>query len=97
MACSVDYITSHDVADGPRLMNIILGPLLQSSGLGDGSVKNVRETVDGAGTSSDPTLQTTVKAALRRVFGAFAILMTSVGIPMWLAGEGSATCMTQTT
>jgi len=28
MACSVDYITSHDVADAPRLMNVILGPML---------------------------------------------------------------------
>ena len=28
MACSVDYITSHDMADAPRLMNVILGPML---------------------------------------------------------------------
>ena len=87
MACSVDYITSHDVADGPRLMNIILGPMLQAAGLGDGGVQNVRGAVDGADTSSNPTLQASVQAALRRVFGAFAILMTSVGMPMWLAGE----------
>ena len=87
MACSVDYITSHDVADGPRLMNIILGPMLQSAGLGDGGVQNVRGAVDGVDTSSNPTLQGIVQAALRRVFGAFAILMTSVGMPMWLAGE----------
>ncbi len=87
MACSVDYITSHDVADGPRLMNIILGPLLQSAGLGDGGVQNVRGAVDGADTSSNPTLQGAVQAALRRVFGAFAILLTSVAMPMWLAGE----------
>jgi 1,4-alpha-glucan branching enzyme len=87
MACSVDYITSHDVADGPRLMNIILGPMLQAAGLGDGGVQNVRSAVDGADTSSNRTLQATVQAALRQVFGAFAILMTSVGMPMWLAGE----------
>ena len=87
MACSVDYITSHDVADAPRLMNFILGPMLQAAGLGDGGVQNVRNAVDGADTSSNPTLQATVQAALRRVFGAFAILMTSVGMPMWLAGE----------
>jgi len=87
MACSVDYITSHDVADAPRLMNIILGPMLQVSGLGNGGVDNVRGAVDSADTSSNPTLQTTVQSALHRVFGAFALLMTSVGIPMFLAGE----------
>jgi 1,4-alpha-glucan branching enzyme len=87
MACSVDYITSHDVADAPRLVNLILGPMLQAAGLGDGSVENVRGAVDGADTSPNPTLQATVQTALRRVFGAFAILMTSVGMPMLLAGE----------
>ena len=87
MACSVDYVTSHDVADAPRLMNIILGPMLQSAGLGDGSVQNVRWAVDTVDSSTDTTLQNTVDAAFHRVFGAFAILMTSVGMPMLLAGE----------
>lgn len=87
VACSVDYITSHDVADAPRLMNVLLGPMMQAAGLGDGGVENVENAVDGADSSSDPTLQATVQAALLRVFGAFAILMTSVGIPMFLAGE----------
>jgi len=87
MACSVDYITSHDVADAPRLMNIILGPMLQAAGLGDGSVQNVRWAMDNADSSSNPALQGVVQAALRQAFGAFAILMTSVGMPMWLAGE----------
>jgi 1,4-alpha-glucan branching enzyme len=85
LACSVDYITSHDVADAPRLMNFILGPMLQAANLGDGGVQNVRAAIDD--TSSNPALQTAVQTALRRVFGAFAILMTSVGMPMWLAGE----------
>jgi 1,4-alpha-glucan branching enzyme len=87
MACSVDYITSHDVADGPRLMNSILGPMLQAAGLGDGGVQNVRTAIDGADTSSNAALQAAVHAALHRVFGAFVILMTSAGMPMWLAGE----------
>jgi 1,4-alpha-glucan branching enzyme len=87
MACSVDYITSHDVADRPRLMNFILGPMLRAAGLGDGGVQSVRGAVDTADTSSTPGLQDAVQAALRRIFGAFAILLTSVGIPMWLAGE----------
>jgi 1,4-alpha-glucan branching enzyme len=87
MACSVDYITSHDVADGPRLMNIILGPMLQAANLGDGGVRNVRDAVDTADTSSNNELNAAVNAALQRVSGAFAILTTSVGMPMWLAGE----------
>ncbi len=87
MACSVDYITSHDVADGPRLVNIILGPMLQAANLGDGGVQNVRDAVDTVDTSSSNELKAAVTAALQRVSGAFAILTTSVGIPMWLAGE----------
>ena len=87
MACSVDYITSHDVADAPRLMNIILGPMLRGANLGDGGVQNVRGAVDNADGTSDSQLRALVHAALRRVFGAFAIMTTSVGMPMWLAGE----------
>ncbi len=87
MVCSVAYITSHDVADGPRLMNVVLGPALQAANLGDGGVQSVRSAVDTADTSFTPLLQAAVQAALRRVFSAFVILLTSVGIPMWLAGE----------
>lgn len=87
MACSVDYITSHDVADAPRLMNVILGPMLQAANLGDGGIQSVANAVDTADSSSNPALQAAVQSALRRVFGAFAILLTSVGMPMWLAGE----------
>lgn len=87
LACSVDYITSHDVADAPRLMNVLLGPMLQMAGLGDGGLDNVRNAVDGADSSTNANLQSIMNAAFVRVFGAFAILMTSVGIPMLLAGE----------
>lgn len=87
IACSVDYITSHDVADAPRLMNLLLGPMLQGAGLGDGGVDNVSGAVDGVDSSTNSTLQATVQAAFVRVFGAFAILLTSVGMPMFLAGE----------
>jgi len=87
MAASVDYITSHDVADAPRLMNTILGPMLQAAQLGDGGVQSVRSAVDGADASSNPALQAVVQTALQRVLGAFTILMTSVGMPMFLAGE----------
>jgi 1,4-alpha-glucan branching enzyme len=87
MDCSVAYITSHDVADGPRLMNVLLGPMLQAVGLGDGQIASVSAAVDGADNSSNATLINAVQAATTGVFGGFAILMTSVGIPMFLAGE----------
>lgn len=88
MACSVAYITSHDVADGaPRLMNVLLGPMLQAAGLGDSCIRSVKAAVDGADQSTNPALHATIQAAAVRVFGGFAILMTSVGIPMFLAGE----------
>jgi 1,4-alpha-glucan branching enzyme len=87
MACSVAYITSHDVADAARLMNLLLGSMLSAAGLGDGGIDSVKAAVDGADASTNATLHSTVQAAAMRVFGGFAILMTSVGIPMFLAGE----------
>ena len=83
LACSVDYVTSHDVADAPRLMNIILGSMI-SAGLDDAGVAKVRAAVDHQTSNG---LADTVDAACRRVFGVYAILMTSVGMPMLLAGE----------
>jgi 1,4-alpha-glucan branching enzyme len=90
MANSVDYATSHDVADGPRMLNEILGSILVSQGLGSGDVANVREVLEA--TQLHPSDQSSVvngavSFALYRIFGVFAILMTSVGIPMLLAGE----------
>ena len=87
MSCSVDYVTSHDVADAPRLMNIILGPMLVTAQLGDNSIQSVSSAVDGADSSTNASLKNTVRAAFNRLFGAFAMLMTSVGMPMYLAGE----------
>jgi 1,4-alpha-glucan branching enzyme len=87
MANAVDYITSHDVADAIRLMNVVLGPMISAAHLGGNDLAGVRWAVDTAPGSSDPNLKNTVQAALVRVFGAFAVLMTSVGMPMFLAGE----------
>jgi 1,4-alpha-glucan branching enzyme len=84
LACAVNYATSHDVQGAPRMMNVILGPLLQSLGMGDGGMDNVRNTLDHTLNSS---AQGAIDTALERVFGVFAIIMTSVGIPMFLAGE----------
>jgi 1,4-alpha-glucan branching enzyme len=83
MACSVAYITSHDVADAPRLMNVLLGSMLTSDGPGDDPVDRVKWAVDHA----DEIQATGIQVAAQRVFGGFAMLMTSVGMPMFLAGE----------
>jgi 1,4-alpha-glucan branching enzyme len=84
LACAVNYATSHDVQGAPRMMNVILGPMLQSAGLGDGGVDNVKSFVDQTQGSSGTGI---LNAALDRVFGVFALIMTSVGMPMFLAGE----------
>lgn len=87
MSCSVDYVTSHDVQTTPRLMNVILGPMLVAAGFGDGGVQNVQMAVDGQLSANADAVAGLVSAALQRVFGIFAVLMTSVGMPMFLAGE----------
>ena len=56
------YITSHDVADGPRLMNVLLGPMLRNVEFGDGSIESVKWFLDTADQSSNPTLQNIVQA-----------------------------------
>jgi pullulanase/glycogen debranching enzyme len=84
LTCAVNYATSHDVAGGPRMMNTILGPILQQRGLGDGGVANVKATVDQR---LNPCAVQAIEDALARVFGVFALIMTSVGVPMFLAGE----------
>jgi 1,4-alpha-glucan branching enzyme len=83
LACSVNYVTSHDVADAPRLMNIILGSMI-SAGLDEGGIAKVRAAIDNQTSNG---LADQVDAACRRVFGVYAILLTSVGMPMLLAGE----------
>jgi 1,4-alpha-glucan branching enzyme len=84
MSCAVNYATSHDVQGAPRMTNVILGPLLQQRALGDGGVDNVKAIVDNPPTT---IASEAVNMALSRVFGVFAFIMTSVGIPMFLAGE----------
>ena len=85
LACSIDYVTSHDVQDAPRLMNDLLGSILRDQSLGNGDVHDVRAVVDGSPT--DARVVGAVSFALYRVLGVFSLLMTSVGIPMFLAGE----------
>ena len=76
MTCAVNYATSHDVANAPRMMNLILEPML--GGLGLTKVDAVRSAVDMS-LFGQPA--GAVTAALDRVFGVFALIMTSVGIP----------------
>jgi 1,4-alpha-glucan branching enzyme len=82
---AVDYVTSHDVEGGPRLLTTILGALLAQHGF-DGSWGAVRALVDGVGAATDAQ-----RAAYERAIdvcrGAFVLLMTSPGLPMLLAGE----------
>jgi 1,4-alpha-glucan branching enzyme len=90
LACSVNYATSHDVKDGPRMMNEILGSILRQQGLGTGDVPNVSEVLEETQRNparQDARLIGAVNFALYRTFGVFAILLTSVGMPMFLAGE----------
>lgn len=84
----VNYITSHDVEEEgeQRFMNYILGDLLRLRWLGSGSVENVRAVVDHM-PSPDERLNQAHQEALDRMASAFALLLTSVGIPMFLAGE----------
>jgi hypothetical protein len=71
------------------MMNVILSPMLQQQGLGDGSVANVKDIIDNA---RNPLAANVVQRALDRLFGVFALIMTSVGIPMSLGGRGIRRC-----
>ncbi|UHG93067.1 alpha-amylase family glycosyl hydrolase [Spirosoma oryzicola] len=85
---NVNYITSHDVEkpEEARFMNYLFGQLLRQKQLGDGSVDTIRTIVDTIAGQSEAIIATHAEA-LERVRSGFAILMTSVGIPMLLAGE----------
>lgn len=83
---AVNYITSHDVQEEgeQRFMNDIFGDLLRLRGMGDGSVDNVRYLIDQI---APTTMLSIHREALDRVGSGFALLLTSVGMPMFLAGE----------
>jgi 1,4-alpha-glucan branching enzyme len=88
LAQSVIYQTSHDVEkeEEERYMNYVFGGLLRERGLGDGSTVNVRALVDDIEHQSS-AIQQAHDDALDRVRSAFALLLTSAGVPMFLAGE----------
>lgn len=99
LARAVNYPTSHDVADfnGQRLMNFFFGNLLQYRRLADypsvndpevveKGIRVVKHLLDDI-TTQIPEIRATHNDALERVGSAFALTLTSVGIPMFLAGE----------
>ena len=67
-------------------MNYILEALMWLRELGSNSPENIRAVVDDIAQQS-PGLRQAHAEALDRSGSAFALLMTSVGIPMFLAGE----------
>jgi 1,4-alpha-glucan branching enzyme len=86
---TINYTTSHDVGSegDQRLMNFVFGELVRDRGLGDGSIENVKYLVDDLVTAeSDVQLHAHTEAA-ERLRSSFALLLTSVGVPMFLAGE----------
>ena len=85
MAQSVNYFTSHDVKEQPRMMNYIFGALLRLRGLGSDTVNDVRGKITHL--PQHGPVQEAHQEALDRIRSAFALLLTSVGIPMFLAGE----------
>src|SRR6478752_6996292 len=67
-------------------MNFLFGGLLRRRGLGSGDVPQIRSIVDRL-PEQDPAVQAAHMQALDQVRSGFGLLLTSVGIPMVLAGE----------
>ena len=89
LSTAVNYLTSHDIGEPHerRLMSLFFGDLVESEGLGDGSVENVQYLLDDVATAGERVRMDAHTEALDRVRGSFALLLTSVGVPMFLAGE----------
>jgi 1,4-alpha-glucan branching enzyme len=88
LAQVVGYVTSHDMQDDgqARLMNYLFGAMLRERGLGDGSVEDVRGRIAAISGETDDVKRLHADA-LDRVRSAFALLLTSAAIPMFVAGE----------
>ncbi|MFC4358425.1 alpha-amylase family glycosyl hydrolase [Halobium salinum] len=89
LSMAVNYLTSHDMGEPgeQRLMNHFLGEVVREEGLGDGSVENVGYLVDDLVAAGDGVRIDAHTEAVDRLRGSFALLLTSVGVPMFLAGE----------
>lgn len=87
---AVNYVTSHDVEATieQRLLNFFLVQILRGRGLAtaENETAMVKRIVDNI--SGQPSaIQAAHADALERVGSAFALMLTSVGMPMFLAGE----------
>jgi hypothetical protein len=66
------------------------GSILRGQGLGPGDILDVRTALETAQlhpSEQSGQLNGAVSFALYRVFGVFALILTCVGMPMFLAGE----------
>lgn len=93
MAQAVTYVVSHDVEQAARFVNLVMARILERMGVARRGWEEIRDIVDqrsgdgGPGTATDAQRREAREEALDRAAGAFALLVTSVGIPMLLAGE----------
>lgn len=89
---AVNYITSHDVEAylEQRLMNFHMMEILRYTGVkpndGESEVDFIQRLVDNIATQS-PDVQAAHGQSLERIGSTFALMLTSAGIPMFLAGE----------
>ncbi|MES9971920.1 MAG: alpha-amylase family glycosyl hydrolase [Candidatus Thiodiazotropha sp.] len=85
---AVNYLTSHDVEqdEEKRIMNYLLAPMLDSQGY-RGTVDDIRWVTDHLDSGADDQQRFLHGLALERLRSAFCLLLTSVGIPMILAGD----------
>lgn len=91
LAKTINYVTSHDVAgySEQRLMNFFLTEILRYRGLlptTGNEEQMIRDIVDNIACQSGE-IQSSHAEALERIGSAFALMLTSVGTPMFLAGE----------
>jgi 1,4-alpha-glucan branching enzyme len=92
MAQAVNYLTSHDVEKDheKRIMNYLFSPILRERGYGH-ALEDIRWVADhlteGDGERADEGQRFAHGEALERIRSAFGLLLTSVGIPMILAGD----------
>ena len=85
----VVYLTSHDIEKDweQRILNFLLADELARRGWTDRGWQVLRNVVDEVPGYDHPDAKAAHAKALERVRSAFALLLTSVGMPMMLAGD----------
>ncbi len=89
---AVNYVTSHDVAgySEQRLMNFYLSEILRYEGKkpldNESETQMIRRLVDSIATQP-AEIQAAHAQSLERIGSTFALMLTSRGVPMFLAGE----------